>query len=115
MFRQRLGHRDRAKSTVKTIFFWVRRSLRPRERGEFLECFEVFGRGHWYGTLQSQVALDLRRKVVVLEIDVDGTLAVLEKYPTAVTIFIRPESVAELERRLVARGTETPAANCPAA
>ncbi len=33
-----------------------------RERGEFLECFEVFGRGHWYGTLQSQVALDLRQE-----------------------------------------------------
>jgi guanylate kinase len=82
-----------------------------RERGEFLECFEVFGRGHWYGTLQSQVAPRLAAgKWVVLEIDVDGTLAVLEKYPTAVTIFIRPESVAELERRLVARGTESPAA-----
>ena len=22
---------------------------RHRERGDFIECFQVFGRGHWYG------------------------------------------------------------------
>src|SRR3954468_17191970 len=26
-----------------------------RQAGEFLECCEVFGRGHWYGTLLSEV------------------------------------------------------------
>ena len=26
-----------------------------REQGEFVECIEVFGRGHWYGTLWSEV------------------------------------------------------------
>ncbi len=34
----------------------------------------------------------------------------LRTYPDAVTIFLRPETVAELERRLVARGTESPEA-----
>ena len=29
---------------------------RRRQAGEFLECFEVFGRGHWYGTLREEVA-----------------------------------------------------------
>jgi guanylate kinase len=82
-----------------------------RARGEFLECFEVFGRGHWYGTLQSEVAPRLAAgKWVVLEIDVEGTLAVLQTYPDAVTIFLRPETVEELERRLVTRGTESPEA-----
>ena len=28
---------------------------RRREAGDFLECFEVFGRGYWYGTLKSTV------------------------------------------------------------
>src|SRR3989304_5746690 len=28
---------------------------RRRQAGDFLECFEVFGRGHWYGTLLSEV------------------------------------------------------------
>ena len=27
--------------------------------GEFLECVEVFGRGHWYGTLWSEVRSSL--------------------------------------------------------
>jgi guanylate kinase len=79
-----------------------------RARGEFLECFEVFGRGYWYGTLQSEVAPRLAKgEWVVLEIDVDGTLAVLKKYPGAVTFFVRPDSIEDLERRLRGRGTES--------
>ncbi len=81
---------------------------RRRQNGEFLECFEVFGRGYWYGTLHGQVAPRLAEgKWVVLEIDVDGTQAVLDMYPDAVTIFVQPESVLELERRLRQRGTES--------
>jgi guanylate kinase len=81
---------------------------RRREAGEFLECCEVYGRGDWYGTLRSEVTPSLEAgKWVVLEIDVQGTLAVLEHYPEALTIFIEPASVDELERRLRDRGTET--------
>lgn len=41
-----------------------------REAGEFLECMEVFGRGHWYGTLRQTVEEGLEAgKWVVLEID----------------------------------------------
>jgi guanylate kinase len=80
---------------------------RRREAGDFLECIEVFGRGHWYGTLWSEVRSSLSQgKWVILEIDVDGAGEVLRQFPEAVTIFIRPESVEELERRLRARGTE---------
>jgi len=75
--------------------------------GEFLECVEVFGRGHWYGTLWSEVRGSLSRGIwVILEIDVDGAREVLRQYPEAVTIFIRPDSLEELERRLRSRGTE---------
>ena len=28
--------------------------------GEFLECFEVFGQGYWYGTLRSEVTAGLK-------------------------------------------------------
>ena len=87
---------------------------RRREAGEFLECCEVFGRGYWYGTLKSEVTPRLAAgKWVVLEIDVQGTLAVLEQYPDALTIFIRPESLEELERRLRGRGTESEEAVSP--
>ena len=84
---------------------------RRREAGEFLECFEVYQRGDWYGTLKSEVGPSLAAgKWVVLEIDVQGTLAVLEHYPDALTIFVRPRSADELERRLRDRGTESEAA-----
>ena len=80
---------------------------RRRAAGDFLECIEVFGRGHWYGTLWSEVRSSLARgKWVILEIDVDGAREVLEQYPEAVMIFIRPASLGELERRLRSRGTE---------
>ena len=82
-----------------------------RAAGEFLECKEVFGRGDWYGTLQSEVAAGLAAgKWVMLEIDVEGTLSVLEKHPDTLTIFLHSGSLAELERRLRARNTESEAA-----
>ena len=82
-----------------------------RQRGEFLECFEVFAKGCWYGTLKCEVTPGLREgKWVVLEIDVQGAAVVTQQYPDAITIFIRPSSVEELQRRLRGRGTETPEA-----
>ena len=79
-----------------------------RHSGDFLECKEVFGRGYWYGTLRNVVSAGLDKgKWVVLEIDVQGALAVLQDYPQAITIFVHPGSMAELERRLRNRGTET--------
>lgn len=83
---------------------------RRRAAGEFLECKEVFGRGDWYGTLQSQVASGLAAgKWVLLEIDVEGALAVLAQCPDVLTIFLHSGSLEELERRLRQRNTETEA------
>ena len=80
---------------------------RRRAAGDFLECKEVFGVGHWYGTLREQVTTGLNDgKWVILEIDVEGAAAVVEQIPAAVTIFIHPGSMEELERRLRDRGTE---------
>lgn len=85
-----------------------------REAGEFLECVEVFGRGHWYGTLQSEVTPSLERGIwVLLEIDVDGAERVLRNQPEAITLFVMPvadlsEAQRVLEERLRARGTEDP-------
>ncbi|MFO7903927.1 MAG: guanylate kinase [Pirellulaceae bacterium] len=81
---------------------------RRRERGEFLECKEVYGGGEWYGTLRSEVTSGhATGKWVLLEIDVCGALTVLEQVPRAVTIFIDTGSMIELEKRLRKRGTET--------
>ena len=79
-----------------------------RAAGEFLECKEVFGRGDWYGTLRSVVASGLDQgKWVLLEIDVEGAMAVREQFPDCVMIFLHPGSLAELERRLRGRGTDS--------
>ena len=79
-----------------------------RQRGEFLECFQVFGRDHWYGTLLSEVTPSLEAgKWVILDVDVQGGLAVIERYPEAITIFVRPPSLEVLETRLRQRHTET--------
>jgi guanylate kinase len=81
---------------------------RRRQRGDFLECYEVFGRGYWYGTLTSEVSPSLAvGKSIVLEIDVQGAMAVVQQYPDAITLFVYPSSLDELERRLRGRGTET--------
>jgi guanylate kinase len=81
---------------------------RRREAGEFLECCEVFGRGHWYGTLLSEVRPSPSDpKWVILDIDVDGAEKVRGQFSDVPTIFLRPSSEAELERRLRARGTES--------
>ena len=37
----------------------------------------------------------------------DGMLAVIQHYPDAITIFVQPSTIEELEQRLRARGTET--------
>jgi guanylate kinase len=81
---------------------------RRRRAGEFLECCEVFGRGHWYGTLLAEVTPSREsQKWVVLDIDVDGAEKVRRQVPEAITIFLRPASDEELERRLRSRGTES--------
>ncbi len=81
---------------------------RRQENGDFLESKEVFARGDYYGTLRSETASGLSQgKWVILEIDVEGALAVLEQEPTAITIFVHPGSMTELERRLRSRGTDS--------
>ncbi len=80
-----------------------------REQGQFLECCEVFGQGYWYGTLWSEVRAGIQAgKWVVLNINVHGGAAVMERFAGAITIFVRPSSMEELRRRLELRGTDTP-------
>lgn len=89
-------------------FLTVEDFLRRRDNDEFLESKEVFGRGDYYGTLRNETASGLSRgKWVILEIDVEGALAVLQEHSEAITIFLHPGSMDELERRLRLRGTES--------
>ena len=85
---------------------------RRREAGDFLECVEVFGRGHWYGTLLAEVTPSLSAgQWILLEIDVDGAERALQAYPDAISVFVtaaaeRDQALLVLRERLEARGTE---------
>jgi guanylate kinase len=83
---------------------------RRRLAGEFLEYAEVHKSGYWYGTLRSE--LDRIRDAgawALLEVDVQGALSVMERFPESLTIFLETPSVDVYEQRLRARGTETEA------
>ena len=95
--------------TVDYHFVSPERFQALREQGQFLECCEVFGQGYWYGTLWSEVRAAIQAgKWVVLNIDVHGAAAVMERFAGAITIFVRPSSMEELRRRLELRGTDRP-------
>ncbi len=74
--------------------------------GELLEWAPVHSAR--YGTPRQWV--ERRRDEgldVVLEIDVQGALAVRERVPEALLVFLAPPSMDELARRLTDRGTES--------
>src|SRR3954453_2140508 len=80
---------------------------RRLQAGEFLEHVEFAG--HRYGTLRSEVERRLANgSNVILEIDVPGAREVERQLPDAVLVFIAPPDVTDLERRLTARGTNSP-------
>ncbi len=77
------------------------------ERGEFLEWARVHG--HRYGTSRAVVEQALREpgSLTVFDIDVQGGSAIKAQYPQAVTVFIMPPTLTELEARLRGRKTDS--------
>lgn len=75
-------------------------------QGELLEWAEVHGAAR-YGTRRADVEEHLAAgRPVLLEIDLQGARQVRQQMPEALLVFLAPPTVAELERRLVGRGTE---------
>ncbi len=73
--------------------------------GELLEHAEVFG--NWYGTSRGQVERVLAAgHDVLLEIDWQGARQIRANAPEALSVFVLPPSMAELERRLRGRQTD---------
>jgi guanylate kinase len=75
----------------------------------FIE-WEMVYEGKYYGTLKSEVyRIWEEGKVPVLDIDVQGAIHVQQQFKAnALSIFIEPPSIEELEKRLKTRATETP-------
>jgi len=63
---------------------------------------------HYYGTPKEPLEQAfVGGDVILLDVDVQGAASIKEKYPESLSIFIRPPSREELQRRLKRRGTET--------
>lgn len=80
---------------------------RLRDAGGFLEWFEVYGqlKGTPSAPVEAQLAAG---HDVLLEIDVQGALAVRARYPEALLVFLRAPDPAVQEARLRARGSDDP-------
>lgn len=79
------------------------------DEGELLEWAEIHGGLHRSGTLAQPVRDATAAGVpVLIEVDLAGARAVKKAMPEALTVFLAPPTWADLEARLVGRGTETP-------
>lgn len=90
-------------------FFLTEEEFRRRiEADDFLEYEEVYA-GCFYGTLKEQVYKLLDEgKNVVFDVDVKGGCNIKRFFgDRALSMFIQPPSVQELERRLRNRGTDS--------
>ncbi|MBQ2688951.1 MAG: guanylate kinase [Solobacterium sp.] len=75
------------------------------ERGELLEWAEFVG--NYYGTpVKGVEELRAQGKNVLLEIEIEGCKQVKKKCPDALTIYVIPPNMEELERRIRGRQTE---------
>ncbi len=87
------------------LFLTEEQFERKRAAGEFAESARVHGM--WYGVPRESITSALKKgKWVVLNVDVQGGLAIKKAYPESVMIFLLPPSMEELENRLRGRGTD---------
>ena len=99
---QRPGEQD----GVDYVFLDNDTFLEMRDREQFLECAEVYGR--WYGVPRSQVQEGFEAgKDVILKVDVQGAETVRKVAPEAVSVFMVPANFDDLKRRLSQRMTES--------
>jgi guanylate kinase len=77
-------------------------------KGEFFEWEEVYD-GMFYGTLKSELErIWSAGQVVLFDVDVIGGLKIKELLKQdAISIFIQPPNIEELERRLIKRQTDS--------
>jgi guanylate kinase len=90
-------------------FFLSQEEFKERiSKGDLLEYEEVYA-GRFYGTLKSQVEKQLEiGENVVFDVDVKGGCNIKKHYGNrALSIFIQPPSIEELQKRLESRATDT--------
>jgi guanylate kinase len=100
--------RNGEKNAVDYYFISENEFKKGISQGKWVEWAKVHG--HYYGTSAEFLNNGLAAgKDILLDIDVQGTLQILEKYPECITIFIVPPSLKILRQRLESRGTDSQA------
>ncbi len=101
--------RGREKEGIDYFFMPVEEFRDRIRNNEFVEWEEVY-EGLIYGTLRNEVEKILEKgNHALFDVDVQGGLNLKREFGTrAISIFIMPPSIAELEKRLVKRGTDCP-------
>lgn len=95
------------RSGVDYYFLSEREFTERIEKEEFLEWAHFAG--NYYGTPRNAVYSQIEGgKSVLLEIEIAGARQIREREQGAYLVFLAPPSIAELERRLLARGTDSP-------
>ncbi|GAP43516.1 guanylate kinase [Lentimicrobium saccharophilum] len=93
----------------KDYFFITSEAFRKKiEEGDLLEWQEVY-EGNFYGTLKSQVKILLDQgKNIIFDVDVVGGLNIKNYFgDRALSVFVSPPSLEELENRLRFRKTDS--------
>ena len=101
--------RNNEKDKVDYYFISVEQFKNKIDQKEFVE-WEMVYEGKYYGTLKSEIQRIWQlHKAPLLDVDVQGGINIQQQHPhNSLSLFIEPPSIEELERRLKARGTETP-------
>ncbi len=100
--------RGEEKNGVEYYFMSAEEFRQKINDNAFIE-WEMVYEGKYYGTLKSELErIWSEGRTPMLDIDVKGAIHVQQQYlDNALSIFIEPPSVDELQRRLMSRGTET--------
>lgn len=101
--------REGEQNGIDYNFVSVERFKQLVEEGAFLENKEVHG--NFYASPRKDTEMMIEEgQIAVLKIDVQGALSIMPLCLDALSIFVMPPSLEELERRIVGRATETPEA-----
>ncbi|MGQ9620181.1 MAG: guanylate kinase [Bacteroidales bacterium] len=97
------------KNGVEYYFLSVDEFKEKIKNGEFIEWEEVY-KNQFYGTLKSELErIWIKNKHILFDVDVKGGISLKKIFgKNALSVFIMPPSIEELEKRLIKRGSDTP-------